>query len=246
MHQDIVQAYRDYAFHQIYQQVHNFCVVDLGGFYFDILKDRLYTTPAGSHARRSAQSAMWHLAESMVRWLAPILSFTTEEMWGHLHGERPESVFLSTWHVLPELPAQAIDWAALIALRGDVARELERLRIAGVIGAPLDAQLQVWCTPEQYRRLSGLGSELRFFMITSEAQVHQITHGDKAALPAEAVLAASVEGGGVWIAVQPSSHTKCKRCWHHRADVGVSAQHPDICARCVDNLSLPGEARRYS
>jgi isoleucyl-tRNA synthetase len=167
-------------------------------------------------------------------------------MWGHLHGERPESVFLSTWHVLPELPAQAIDWAALIALRGDVARELERLRIAGVIGAPLDAQLQVWCTPEQHGRLSVLGSELRFFMITSDAQVHPITHGDKAALPAEAVLAASVEGGGVWIAVQPSSHTKCKRCWHHRADVGVSAQHPDICARCVDNLSLPGESRRYS
>jgi isoleucyl-tRNA synthetase len=147
---------------------------------------------------------------------------------------------------VPELPPDAIEWSALIALRGDVVRELERLRIAGVIGAPLDAQLQVWCTPEQYRRLSALGAELRFFMITSEAQVHEIAHGDAAALPAEAVLAASVDGGGVWIQVQASSHTKCKRCWNHRSDVGALAQHPEICTRCVENLSLPGEARRCS
>jgi isoleucyl-tRNA synthetase len=214
--------------------------VDLGGFYLDILKDRLYTTPAASHARRSAQSAMWHIAESMVRWLAPILSFTAEELWGHLHGDRPESVFLTTWHPLPVLPPATIDWPALVALRGDVARELERLRIAAEIGAPLDAELDVWCSPDQYPRLSALGAELRFMMITSEARVHQGT------APPDAVAAQSFETGGVWIQVKPSANAKCIRCWHHRPDVGVSPGHPSICGRCVGNLEMPGETRRLS
>jgi isoleucyl-tRNA synthetase len=237
---EIAEAYRDYAFHLIYQKVHNFCVVDLGAFYLDILKDRLYTTPAASHARRSAQSAMWHIAEAMVRWLAPILSFTAEELWGHLHGDRPESVFLTTWHALPVLPPSSIDWPALMALRGDVARELERLRIAAEIGAPLDAELDVWCSPQQYPVLSALGNELRFMMITSEARVHQGT------APPDAVPAQSFEDGGVWIQVKPSANAKCIRCWHHRSDVGVSPEHPAICGRCVGNLALPGEMRRWS
>ncbi len=250
LHQEISVAYRDYAFHVIYQKIHNFCVVDLGGFYLDILKDRLYTTPAQSLARRSAQSAMWHIAESIVRWLAPILSFTAEEIWRHLPGERAESVFLSTWHALPELPADAIDWPALIALRSDVARELERLRVAQAIGAPLDAELDVWCSPPQYPRLSTLGEELRFLMITSAARVHELVApgadtAGAATLPPDAVPAASVEGGGVWIRVRPSGDRKCVRCWHHRPDVGASAQHPELCGRCAGNLGLPGERRRF-
>jgi isoleucyl-tRNA synthetase len=240
LQQEIAAAYRDYAFHLIYQKVHNFCVVDLGAFYLDILKDRLYTTPAASHARRSAQSAMWHIAESMVRWLAPILSFTAEELWGHLRGDRAESVFLTTWHALPALPPETIDWGALIALRGDVARELERLRVAAEIGAPLDAELDVWCDAAHYPGLSALGNELRFMMITSEARVHQGT------APPDAVPAPAFESGAVWIRVRPSDNTKCIRCWHHRPDVGVSAQHPAICGRCVGNLTLPGETRRLS
>ncbi len=246
LHQEIVTAYRDYAFHLIYQKVHNFCVVDLGGFYLDILKDRLYTTPAGSRARRSAQTAMWHIAESMVRWLAPILSFTAEELWRHLRGGRAESVFLSIWHGLPELPADAIDWTALIALRGDVARELERLRISGEIGAPLDAEVDIWCSPEQYPRLAVLGGELRFLMITSEARVHELAEPGAAAVPVEAVPGPGFEGGGVWIQVRASTQAKCVRCWHHRPDVGQSPEHPELCGRCVGNLSLPGETRRYS
>ena len=244
--------------------MHNFCVVDLGGFYLDILKDRLYTTPEASHARRSAQTAMWHIAESVVRWLAPILAFTAEEIWGHLSpaaaapaaaGQgRPGSVFLSTWHELPQTGDDGIDWEALMALRADVARELERLRAAGTIGAPLDAQLAVWCVPQQYQRLSVLGAELRFFTITSEAQVHQVVPEEVVALsaevarspasvPADAVPAESVPGGGVWIRVQPYAQPKCVRCWHHRADVGASAEHPELCGRCIGNLALPGEAR---
>src|SRR5450759_4239897 len=117
LQEEIIAAYRSYAFHLIYQKVHNFCVVDLGGFYLDILKDRLYTTPSASHARRSAQTAMFHIAESIVRWLAPILSFTAEEIWRELPGPRLESVFLATWHPLPEVPETTINWPALIALR---------------------------------------------------------------------------------------------------------------------------------
>jgi isoleucyl-tRNA synthetase len=261
LHQEIAAAYRDYAFHLIYQKVHNFCVVDLGSFYLDILKDRLYTTPAASHARRSAQSALWHIAESMVRWLAPILSFTAEELWQRLPGGRAQSVFLTTWHTLPEPPADAIDWNALIALRTDVARELERLRIAGEIGAPLDAELDVWCSATQYPRLAALGPELRFMMITSEARVHELEEPliaaasgssvpgsavPPGAVPAGAVPASEGVGEGVWIQVRPSSEAKCVRCWHHRPDVGQSREHPELCARCVGNLSLPGETRRYS
>jgi isoleucyl-tRNA synthetase len=257
LHTEVALAYRDYAFHLIYQKVHNFCVVDMGGLYLDILKDRLYTTPARSRARRSAQTAMWHVAESLVRWLAPILAFTAEEMWRYLSGERAESVFLSTWHELPALPADGIDWQALIALRADVARELERLRVAGQIGAPLDAVLDLWCTRPQHARLGALGPELRFFMITSEAHVHELAGTEAlavsndvavtpAGVPAAAVAAQSIADGGVWLQVRASEHPKCVRCWQHRADVGSILEHPQLCTRCVDNLSLPGETRRYS
>ncbi|HEY2418449.1 MAG TPA: isoleucine--tRNA ligase [Steroidobacteraceae bacterium] len=240
LQQEIIAAYRDYTFHLIYQKIHNFCVVDLGGLYLDILKDRLYTLPAGSRARRSAQTALWHIAESVVRWLAPILSFTAEEMWRHLHGKRPESVFLSGWHELPALPASDIDWPALIALRADVARELERLRVAGMIGAPLDAEVSIWCEPAQYRQLSALGEELRFFMITSQAVVH--APGEP--LSDDAVGAPSLPG--VFIRVRVAADPKCVRCWQHRPDVGATSEHPELCARCVGNLAMPGESRQFS
>jgi isoleucyl-tRNA synthetase len=251
----VITAYREYAFHLIYQKVHNFCVVDLGGFYLDILKDRLYTTPAQGAARRSAQTALWHLAEGIVRWLAPILTFTAEEMWRFLPGSHPPSVYLSTWHPLPELSGDQIDWEALMALRIDVARELERLRVGGVIGAPLDAELDVWCVPEQYSRFAALEHELRFFMITSEARVHRVAENaaatsseparSPAQVPADAVPAAGIVAGGVWLRVRPSNESKCVRCWQHRTDVGQSAEHPELCGRCVHNLSLPGESRRF-
>jgi isoleucyl-tRNA synthetase len=240
---EVDAAYRDYQFHLIYQKVHNFCVVDLGGFYLDIIKDRLYTTPAASRARRSAQTAMWHIAEAMVRWLAPILSFTAEEIWRELPGPRAASVFLATWHELPAAAGAsgAIDWQRFIALRTDVARELERLRIAGEIGAPLQAELEVYCNAEQYPRLTALGDELRFLMITSKARVHRAESA-----PADAVAAASVPGGGVWLQVRPTTAAKCVRCWHHTVDVGSVAAHPELCGRCVGNLAEPGEARRFA
>jgi isoleucyl-tRNA synthetase len=237
---EVLEAYDQYTFHLIYQKVHNFCSVDLGGFYLDVIKDRLYTTPAAGNARRSAQTAMFHIAESMVRWLAPILSFTAEELWRYLPGEHRESVFHETWHAIPAVAPDAIDWQALIQLRSDVARELEKLRDAGAIGAPLDARVDVYCVPGELQRFTPLGEELRFLLITSHAHVHQV-----AAPPAGAVAAANTGSTGVWIAVQPATEPKCVRCWHHRADVGTHAAHPQLCGRCITNIEGPGEIRTY-
>jgi isoleucyl-tRNA synthetase len=243
---EILAAYRSYDFHLIYQKVHNFCVLDLGGFYLDVIKDRLYTTPAASVARRSAQTAMHHIAEALVRWLAPVLSFTAEEIWSHLPGSREASVFHATWHVLPAVPADPIDWPALLALRGDVARELERLRVAGVIGAPLEARVELFCDAADLARFSALGDELRFLLITSEATVTSVdAAGGRDALLAEgAVPAASAPG--TLLRVSPTSAPKCIRCWHRRDDVGAHEAHPEICGRCVENVAGPGEARRFA
>ena len=235
---EIVQAYRDYALHAIYQRVHNFCVLDLGGFYLDVLKDRLYTTPQASVARRSAQTAMYHIAEAMVRWLAPILSFTAEEIWLHLPGARAESVFLTTWHELPAVPVSPIDWTACIELRTDLSRELERLRAAGQIGGPLDAEVDVYCTAAELPKFAALANELRFVLIVSAARVHAT-----AAAPAGAV---ATRGEGVWLKVRPSAEVKCVRCWHRPGDVGAYSAHPQLCGRCVVNITSVGETRHFA
>ena len=237
---EVVTAYRNYEFHRIYQEVHNFCVVEMGGFYLDIIKDRLYTTGANSLPRRSAQTAMFHVAEAMVRWLAPILSFTAEEAWGFLPGKRNESVFLITWHQFPAGAERGsdIDWPAFIALKADVARQLERLRTAGEIGAPLEAEVTVYASPEQAMRFRALGDELRFLLITSQARVQETDSPPAGAVPSSAE--------NVWIEVRPSTEKKCVRCWHLRADVGIDPRHPELCARCVVNIEGPGEERKFA
>jgi isoleucyl-tRNA synthetase len=238
LQREVVEAYRNNAFHLIYQKVHNFCTVDLGGFYLDVLKDRLYTTPASGAPRRSAQTALHHIGEALVRWLAPILSFTAEEIWRSLPGERPQSVFHSTWHpILSAARADGIDWDFLLGLRGDVAKELERLRVAGAIGSSLDAVVELSCAPGTFDRADALGEELRFFLITSEARVVRVSDAPRDAVPA---------GSGVWLRVMPSDKAKCIRCWHHRPDVGAVAGHPEICSRCAGNVDGPGETRRFT
>ena len=239
---EVVAAYRSYEFHVIYQKLHNFCVVDLGGFYLDVLKDRLYTTPATGPARRSAQTAMYWIAEAMVRWLAPILSFTAEEIWRFMPGTRAESVFFTTWADIPATDgvAQAIDWPKVLEARAAVLRELERLRVAEQIGAPLDAEVTLYGTPAWTSALKPLGDELRFVLITSEALV-----ADADTRPPEA-LATDGEGkSGLWLHVQRSESQKCARCWHRRPDVGTLSAHPELCGRCVVNLDGPGETRQY-
>lgn len=237
---DIVAAYRSYDFHVIYQKIHNFCVVDLGSFYLDVLKDRLYTTPKTGGARRSAQTALWHIAEAMVRWLAPILSFTAEEIWQVMPAvaDRPQSVFLSQWHVFPSTGTLTIDWDAVIALKSDVARELETLRARGDIGGTLDATLDLWLDEPSHARFAALGEELRFALLVSDARLH-------AAPAPQAGVAATLAGAGVWMSVAKSPETKCVRCWHLRADVGSVGGHPQACARCAQNVDGPGETRRY-
>jgi isoleucyl-tRNA synthetase len=239
---EIIEAYRDYEYHLIYQKVHNFCVVDLGAFWLDILKDRLYTTPTGGLPRRSAQTAMYHVAEAMVRWLAPILSFTAEEIWQFLPGAREESVFLATWWQLPDVhPAPGVDWDAVLALKSEVSGELERLRAAGAIGAPLEAEVDVYVDAAQRARLEGLGDELRFVLITSEARLLDVSQR-----PADAVAAVEVAKEGAWIAVRALEHAKCARCWHRRPDIGEDPRHPELCSRCVSNLEGPGETRSFA
>jgi isoleucyl-tRNA synthetase len=159
-----------------------------------------------------------------------------------LPGEHDESVFFSLWHELPNVgQGAAIDWDAIIALKADVARELETLRTAGAIGAPLEAKVDVYVDAAQRARLGSLADELRFVLITSEARLH-----DAAGRPATAVAAPSVAKEGVWIHVTPSGGKKCVRCWHLRDDVGSNAAHPDICGRCVSNVDGPGESRVYA
>jgi len=237
---EILTAYRNYAFHDIYQKLHNFCVVELGGFYLDIIKDRLYTTGRQSVPRRSAQTAMYHIAEAMIRWIAPILSFTAEEAWSYMPGVRNEAVLLNQWHEFPPGAARgdAIDWALFIALKSDVALALERLRAAGAIGAPLQAEVSIYAPAAQAEGLAALADELRFVLITSQARViaRDVPPADAERTSAE----------GVWIRVQPSTEPKCVRCWHLRSDVGSVSAHPELCARCALNVDGPGEERHFA
>jgi isoleucyl-tRNA synthetase len=242
LQEEVVAAYRNYQFHLVYQKVHNFCSVDLGGFYLDVLKDRLYTMPVKSHARRSAQTAMFWIAEAIVRWLAPILSFTAEEIWRYMPGSRNESVFLNTWVALPQGAAlrPQIDWDTVLRVRSGVMRELEKLRNADAIGAPLDAEVDVYCAPHVLQVLQPFGEELRFAFITSAARVHRAD-----GRPAEATPAEDGNDDFAWIVARPSALKKCVRCWHKREDVGSSAEHPELCGRCVTNITGPGEPRRF-
>ncbi len=242
---EIRRAYEDFEFHQIYQKVHNFCTVDMGAFYLDIIKDRQYTTPADSLARRSAQSALYHVVEALVRWIAPILSFTAEDIWQHIPGRRGDSVFLETWYQVVEdfperLQAGSMDfafWDQVIGVREAVSQELEKIRVAGEIGASLDAEVDLYCAPERYRLLSRLEDELRFVLITSEARLHP--EGERPA-------GVTQGGDGLWVVAKRSPHPKCVRCWHHRPDVGRDADHPGLCGRCLCNVTGAGEVRCYA
>jgi isoleucyl-tRNA synthetase len=232
----LLQAYEEYAFHRVYQELHNFCVVDMGGLFLDILKDRLYTTGADSHPRRSAQTAMYYIADAMVRWFAPVLSFTAEEIWQALPGERDKSVFLATFEDLPAVSDKQVDWDALIEVRETVARSLETIRDAGTIGSALEAIVTVYADGALGETLEQLGDELRFVFITSEATVRPLGEA-----PADAD-----QGEGYSLVVGASEHSKCIRCWHRREDVGSVSGHPEICGRCVTNVDGAGEERAYA
>ena len=240
---EIIAAYDSCQFHLIYQKLHNFCVNDLGGFYLDVIKDRQYTARADSRARRSAQTALYHVIEALVRWIAPILSFTADEIWRCLPGERSEPVFAALWYrSLAELPADAElgrgFWQLLIQVKTDVNRELERRRNEGVVGSTLSAEVTLWCDAGLATQFGRLGDELRFVFITSEA--HVVSGGEA---PDDAV---ETSIPGLKLRVDASAAPKCVRCWQHRPDVGTHAGHPQLCGRCVENVDGPGEVRRYA
>ncbi len=240
LHEEILHHYETYSFHQIYQKVHQFCVLELGGLYLDVLKDRMYTMQPASTGRRSAQTVMLHILEALVRWLTPILSFTAEEIWQHMPAKREDSVFFTTWHALPAGDGDGGDtafWNRVLAVRETVSKELEKLRVAGDIGSSLDAEVELYCDADLLPVLQRLGEELRFLLITSYARTHPAS-----ARPGHAVPTALAD---LWVVVVPSAHPKCVRCWHHREDVGSNKQHPQICARCVENVVGGGELRRY-
>jgi len=242
---DVLAAYEAYNFHPLYQLMHNFCSVEMGSFYLDVLKDRLYTAPANSTARRSAQTAMQHILEALVRWLAPVVSYTADEIWAHMPGERTETVFEAEWHDgLFALGGDAAltrgDWDAVMAVRAAVARRLEALRNTGAIGAALDAEVTVYCDAPLREPLERLGEELRFVVLTSEATVAAARDRGSDAVEEEAA------GERLWVAAAASEQPKCARCWHRRGDVGSSGDYPDLCGRCVTNIAGAGEQRHYA
>jgi len=230
--------YGAYEFHLVAQKLQTFCSEDLGGFYLDILKDRLYTTPAHSRARRSAQNALYHITQSLTRLLAPVLSFTAQEVWEVLVGGET-SVFEQAWHEF-RLPRDADQlrsrWQKLRELRSDVLKQLEALRVAGKVGSSLQGEVEIYAHGESSGFLRSFADDLRFVFITSQARV-------KDGAPATAVGTALPD---VSIKVDPSSHPKCERCWHYRADVGRNAEHPALCGRCIANMFGPGEPREHA
>jgi isoleucyl-tRNA synthetase len=243
LQQEIIEAYEGFQFHLVYQKAHAFCSLDLGSFYLDVLKDRQYTCQENSVARRSAQTAMFHIAEALVRWLAPITSFTADEIWRHLPGKRSPSVFVETWYqgltpLASDAPLNRDFWDQLLKLREAVSRELEILRVRGEIGSSLDAEVESYVEGDTLETLGQLGDELRFVLLTSYACVLPRSEARGETLPTDIP--------GVELRVFPSQHPKCVRCWHHRHDVGSDAEHPDLCGRCVENVAGSGESRRFA
>ena len=234
---EIMAHYAVYEYHPVVSKLQMYCSEDLGGFYLDVLKDRLYTAGVTSHARRSAQTAVWHITQALLRLLAPILSFTAEEAWAAFadaasFAASDETIFTQVVHALPkasDADALLSKYAALREIRTEVSKQLEEVRIAGGIGSSLQAEVELRASGEKSALLASLNDDLRFVLITSQARVTKVaTPSDEA------------------IVVTPSAAPKCERCWHYRADVGANSATPELCGRCVANLFGAGEARQFA
>ena len=242
LQEQIIDDYNNFQFHQIYQKLHNFCVRDMGGFYLDIIKDRIYTCAEDSLPRRSAQTALYHIAEAFSRWIAPILSFTGQEIWDHLPGEREKYVFTSSWYPLQSMaeeePITQQDWANILQAKEAINKVIEDERNQGGIKGSLEADIKIFADTELFASLSKLGQELRFVTITSKAELAGI--GDAPSNVADAHIE------GLKVLVEKSTAHKCARCWHYIDDVGSNDKHPSVCGRCIDNIDGQGEARHYA
>jgi isoleucyl-tRNA synthetase len=226
---DILADFDRYEFHLVVQKFVSFCSEDLGSFYLDILKDRLYTTGENSHARRAAQSALHHITQTMMRLMAPILSFTANEIWQTLGLDKEATVFEELWYDLPAhglSDAQIADWKNIINIRALANKAIEEKRSLGEVGSSLQAEIHISVDGPAYDSLVRMDDALRFVFITSQVKVEKLS--------------------GLTFKVAASKHAKCDRCWHYREDVGLSEEHPTICGRCVSNLFGPGEKRIYA
>ena len=234
VNEQIKDDFERYSFHRVSQTLHNFCVNDMGGFYLDVIKDRLYTMPENSIGRRSSQTVLMHIAESLVRWIAPILSFTSEEIWQLLPGERESSVFLSNWHQFPSSDSEE-EWLTVQGLNETVAKSLEVARDKEVIGSSLDADLTLYVDEKLMSFLEPVSEELRFLFITSNASIAPLNEAKKDAL----------RGDYCAISVKKSEFSKCNRCWHRQESVGDSKENPELCSRCENNISNQPEQRLF-
>ena len=239
---NIIADYNNYQFHQIYQKLHHFCSQDMGAFYLDVLKDRLYTAKTDSVARRSAQTAMHHILQAMIRWMAPIMTYTADEIWRLIGNE--ENILFEQWYEIPKVPVSqqwdAANWDEIREIRHANSKLLEQMRIDGKIGSSLDAAVNIYIEESSYQKLHLINAELRFVLITSVAQFLPIKEkSDKA-------VACKLENTTVYIDAQVASGDKCVRCWHKQENVGINKQYEELCSRCVENIVGNGELRVYA
>ncbi|EMD6372824.1 isoleucine--tRNA ligase [Morganella morganii] len=240
---DILKSYEAYDFHEVVQRLMQFCSVEMGSFYLDIIKDRQYTAKSDGLARRSCQTALFHIAEALVRWMAPIMSFTADEIWNVMPGKRPQYVFTEEWYDgLFGLNAQDSMnddyWATLLAVRGEVNKVLEQARADKLIGGSLEAAVTLYADDALAAQLNRLGNELRFVLLTSQADVKPLSAAPESAVNSEL--------DGLRIGFGKAEGSKCPRCWHYATDIGQDSEHPELCGRCVTNVAGNGEERKFA
>lgn len=241
--EEIIKAYDECNFHAVTQRLMQFCSVEMGSFYLDIIKDRQYTAKAGAHAHRSCQTALFHIVEALVRWMAPIMSFTADEIWNEMPGKRNKFVFTEVWYdglfgLGEDEQLNNAFWAELLRVRGAVNKVLESARNEKTIGGSLEAEVTLYAKPEFAAKLQAMGNELRFVLLTSKADV--------VATDSAPEVAVATDVDGLSVAVAKSGAEKCERCWHHVADVGTIDGHKTICGRCVSNIDGEGETRQFA
>ncbi|WP_336793691.1 isoleucine--tRNA ligase [Pantoea anthophila] len=241
---DIVASYENYDFHEVIQRLMQFCSVEMGSFYLDIIKDRQYTAKGDSLARRSCQTALWHIVEALVRWMAPIMSFTADEIWGYLPGDRAQYVFTEEWYqgLFGLAEDEALNdayWAELLKVRGEINKVIEQARADKRIGGALEATVTLYADAELAAKLQALGNELRFVLLTSGAQVADYALANDEAQQSELLK-------GLKIALHKAEGEKCQRCWHYTTDVGQNPEHAAVCGRCYTNVAGDGEQREFA
>ena len=238
----ILEAYEQYDMLIVCQTLMQFCSIEMGSFYLDIIKDRQYTAKSDGLARRSCQTALYHIMESLVRWMAPIMSFTAQELWEVLPGERDEFVFTGQWYKgLPKVNDQKLDnafWQQIMQIKADVNSALEKARTAKVIGGSLEAEITLYADNDRITLLNQLEDELRFVLITSQASIKPLSE--------KIDEAEETPNKGLFVLVRKSEHAKCTRCWHHKEEVGKDLNHPELCNRCIENVEGDGELRQYA